>query len=234
MERRLAVVTGANRGIGEQVARTLGARGYTVLVGARSADEAARVAADINAAGGEAEAVRLDVTRDDDVAGVIERARRFGRWDVLVNNAAIMPDDHRHPSMFDTNLDVISQAFETNTLGPLRMIRAAAPFMKDRRWGRIVNVSTGMASLAEMNGGYPAYRLSKTGLQALTRIAADELKGTGILVNVVCPGWVQSRMGGERAPRTLAQGAASILWAIDLPDDGPSGGFFRDGAPLAW
>jgi NAD(P)-dependent dehydrogenase (short-subunit alcohol dehydrogenase family) len=234
MERRLAVVTGANRGIGEQLARELGAAGYIVLVGARNAGEAARVAGEITAAGGQAEAIRLDVTRDEDVAGVIEKARRYGRWDVLVNNAAVMPDDHKHPSLFDTNLDAISAAFETNTIGPMRMIRAAVPFMRDRKWGRIVNVSTGMASLTEMNGGYPAYRLSKTAMQALTRIAADELKGTGILVNTVCPGWVKSRMGGERAPRSIAQGAASVRWAIELPDDGPSGGFFRDGKPVAW
>jgi NAD(P)-dependent dehydrogenase (short-subunit alcohol dehydrogenase family) len=110
--------------------------------------------------------------------------------------------------------------------------QALVPLMQGS--GRVVDVSSGMGQLAEMNGGYPGYRLSKAALNALTRILADELKGTGVKVNSVCPGWVRTDMGGADAPRTPEQGAETIVWLATLPDDGPTGGFFRDRQPIPW
>ena len=127
---------------------------------------------------------------------------------------------------------IVRRTFETNTLGPLMVSQALIPLMQGS--GRVVNVSSGMGQLAEMNGGYPGYRLSKAALNALTRILADELKGTGVKVNSVCPGWVRTDMGGADAPRTPKQGAETIVWLATLPDDGPTGGFFRDKQPIPW
>jgi len=114
------------------------------------------------------------------------------------------------------------------------MIRTFMPLMKKRKYGRIVNVSSGMGQLSEMGGGYPAYRISKAALNALTRIVSEELKGEGILVNSACPGWVRTEMGGPQGQRTPEQGADTIIWLATLPDDGPTGGFFRDRKPIAW
>jgi NAD(P)-dependent dehydrogenase (short-subunit alcohol dehydrogenase family) len=108
------------------------------------------------------------------------------------------------------------------------------PLMREQGWGRIVNVSSGAGSLADMSTYEPPYSVSKAALNAITRVLAGELQGTGILVNSVCPGWVRTDMGGAIAPRSVEEGAASVMWAVRLPDDGPTGGFFRDGEPVPW
>jgi NAD(P)-dependent dehydrogenase (short-subunit alcohol dehydrogenase family) len=125
-------------------------------------------------------------------------------------------------------------ALETNTFGAFELCRLAVSLMEKNRYGRIVNVSSGMGQLSEMDTGYAAYRLSKTALNAVTAIVAAETKGKNILVNSVCPGWVKTDMGGASAHREIPQGGRSIVWAALLPDDGPTGGFFRDGEPLSW
>lgn len=150
---------------------------------------------------------------------------------MLVNNAAILYDTWQHA--VDAALGVVHEALETNTLGPWRMTQALLPLLRRSRQARIVNVSSEAGSLAGMQGGTPAYSLSKAALNALTRMLAAELRGAGILVNAVCPGWVATDMGGSGG-RPVAEGAAGIIWAATLPDDGPSGGFFRDGKPLPW
>jgi NAD(P)-dependent dehydrogenase (short-subunit alcohol dehydrogenase family) len=155
--------------------------------------------------------------------------------DCLVNNAGIFPDPEPGSpgtSIFDADLDTIRRGLETNALGAIRVCQALIPLMKGR--GRVVNVSSGMGQLSEMNGCCPAYRLSKTALNAVTRILADELRGTGVKVNSVCPGWVRTEMGGPDATLTVEEGARGIVWAATLPEDGPSGGFFRHGEPIAW
>jgi len=126
----------------------------------------------------------------------------------------------------------IRTSLETNTFGALRVSQTLVPLMKGR--GRVVNISSGMGQLSEMNGGWPGYRLSKTALNAITRILADELKDTQVKVNSICPGWVKTDMGGANAERSVEQGAETIVWAATLPDDGPSGGFFRDKQAIAW
>jgi NAD(P)-dependent dehydrogenase (short-subunit alcohol dehydrogenase family) len=161
----------------------------------------------------------------------------YGRIDVLVNNAGIFPEGSdpaiaKNPSVLTVPPEMVLQAFEANTLGPYRLCQALVPLLKDG--GRIVNVSSGMGELTDMQGQYPAYRMSKTALNALTRILSQELAGRGIKVNSVCPGWVRTEMGGANATRGIPEGIQGIVWAATLPDDGPSGGFFRDGKPLPW
>jgi NAD(P)-dependent dehydrogenase (short-subunit alcohol dehydrogenase family) len=175
----------------------------------------------------------LDVTDGASIDALRLRVEeKFGRLDVLVNNAAILYDSWQRAATAD--LDTVREAFETNTLGAWRMCEAFIPLLRKSKHARIVNVSSESGSLSVMGGGTPAYSVSKAALDALTRMLADELKASHILVNSVCPGWVATEMGGRDAPRSVEEGAASVLWAATLPDTGPTGGFFRDGKPLAW
>lgn len=172
------------------------------------------------------------MTDPDSIAQLAaEVTQQFGRLDVLVNNAGILYDTWQRPST--ANLDTVQEAIDTNTLGPWRMCLAFVPLLRRSQHGCIINVSSGAGSLASMGSSTPAYNVSKAALNALTRTLAAELKGDGILVNAVCPGWVATEMGGAGG-RPVAAGAASVVWAVMLPDDGPTGGFFRDGQPLPW
>ena len=229
MSGRVAVVTGANRGIGREVARQLAAAQDTVILTARDRRKA-ETAAEMLA--GTVVAHELDVT---DPAGAAALAtfvgERFGRLDVLVNNAAIHYDTHQQAGGAD--LTIVREALETNLLGAWQVTQALLPLLRRSGHGRIVNVSSEGGSLTNMGGGIPAYRTSKTALNALTRMLAAELRGDRILVNSVCPGWVATDMGGPGG-RPVQAGAASIVWAVDLPDGGPTGGFYRDGRPVPW
>ena len=230
---RVALVTGAYRGIGLEVSRQLARRGFDVILTARDPGKAGAAAAGLKEEGLKVVPAALDVT---DARSVEEAARfvaeRFGRLDVLVNNAAVLYDHWQRAE--SANLDTAREAFETNTLGPWRVSQALLPLLRESGHGRIVNVSSESGSLSSMGGGTPAYGVSKAALNVLTRKLADELRPSRVLVNSVCPGWVATEMGGPAAPRTPAEGAAGVVWAATLPDDGPTGGFFRDGEPLAW
>ena len=223
----VAVVTGANRGIGFEVCRQLADRGFEVVLGARDAAKGERAAAELGV-----HACQLDVADD---ASVREAAAwvdaRFGRCDALVNNAAILYDTWAHAASAD--LEEVRAALETNLLGAWRTVLAFLPLLRHSTHPRIVNVSSESGSLAEMSAGSPAYSVSKASLNAMTRVLAAELRDAGFLVNSVCPGWSATEMG-EWEGRPVAYGAASVVWAVTLPDDGPSGGFFRDGQPLPW
>jgi NAD(P)-dependent dehydrogenase (short-subunit alcohol dehydrogenase family) len=219
---RIALVTGANRGIGLAVAQGLAGRGFTTVLTARDLGAARAAAGSI---AGSVLARRLDVTDADTVAQV---AAELDRLDVLVNNAGILYDTWQSPSTAD--LDQVREALEVNVLGAWRVTQAVLPLMG--AGGRIVNVSSGAGMLTGMGAGTPAYGVSKAALNAFTFKLAAELRGRGILVNAVCPGWVATDMGGPGG-RPVEEGAASVLWAVDLPDDGPTGGFFRDGRRLA-
>lgn len=225
----IALVTGANRGLGRETARQLVARGHTVLVGARSETSAVETA---TALGDGAVPLRLDVTSTADIDNAAEEIRRrFGHLDVLINNAAIHYDTWQRAVSAD--LDVVREAAETNVLGPWHLVQALLPVLRAGSHQRIVNVSSEAGSLAGMGGGTPAYSLTKAALNALTRMLAAELRAEGFLVNAVCPGWVATDMGGSGG-RPVRDGAAGIVWAATLPDDGPTGGFFRDGQSLPW
>jgi NAD(P)-dependent dehydrogenase (short-subunit alcohol dehydrogenase family) len=223
----VSLVTGGNRGIGREACRQLAARGHTVLLTARSASAAETAARETGA-----EPLRLDVT---DKGSIAEAARyvsgRYGKLDVLVNNAAISYDTWQRAARAD--LAVVREAMETNLYGPWLLAEEFLPLLRASDHPRIVNVSSEAGSLASMGGGTPAYTVSKAGLNALTRMLADDLRGDRILVNSVCPGWVATDMGGPGG-RPVTDGAASVVWAATLPDTGPTGGFFRDGQPLPW
>jgi NAD(P)-dependent dehydrogenase (short-subunit alcohol dehydrogenase family) len=230
MTQRVAVVTGGNRGIGFEVSRQLAARGLKVVLAARDADKARRAAGEL---GNGAVPLTLDVTDPagpDRLAAFLEE--QLGGADVLVNNAGVFLD--RSWGGLDVPMGVVRDTLETNLIGPWQLAQALIPGMKRRGYGRIVNVSSGMGAMSEMSGGYSAYRISKTSINALTRILADELRGTNVLVNTVCPGWVQTEMGGPRAPRPVEEGAETIVWLATLPDGGPTGAFFRDRRQIPW
>jgi NAD(P)-dependent dehydrogenase (short-subunit alcohol dehydrogenase family) len=203
------------------------------VIGARDTDRAAGAAGELCRAGLPASAVRLDVADPDSVpTAVAEVVGRFGRLDVLVNNAGVALDGSQDAHLAD--FEIVDRTFAVNLVGAWRCCAEAVPHMRRQGYGRIVNLSSRLASLAAMSTGEPAYRVSKTGLNALTRILAAELTGTGILVNAVSPGWVRTVMGGPRAPRGVTLGARTPVWLATLPDDGPTGGFWADGMPVPW
>jgi len=156
----------------------------------------------------------------------------LGRLDILVNNAGIMVEDDDADPVEE--IEIVRDTMQTNVYGPLLLSRLAIPIMKSRRYGRIVNLSSGMGSLSEMGAGYFAYRVSKAGINVVTRVLAAESEGMGILVNSVDPGWVQTTMGGRGATRTVQKGAESVVWLATLPESGPTGGFFRDRKAVPW
>ena len=225
----VAVVSGANRGIGREIGRQLLGHGLTVIVGARDPAQAEKSAGEL---GERAVPHQLDVTEQDSVDRLADTLDSdFGRCDVLVNNAGIMFDSG---AGIAPDLDAIRQHLETNLIGTWRLAAACIPLMQEGSYGRIVNLSTNLAQLSGMGGGEPGYRASKTALNAMTRILAAELKGSGILVNAASPGWVQTSMGGRGAPRTIEEGADTAVWLATLAGDGPTGGFFRDRRPIDW
>jgi len=235
MDKRVAVVTGANRGIGFEICRQLARDGgMRVVLTARDEKKGRAAAEKLRGEKLDVEARALDVTSG---AGVGEFAawleKAHGRCDVLVNNAGILADP-RGSRVLDSKVATYRDTLETNLIGPLRMIQALAPLMKKNGYGRIVNVSSGQGQLSDMGAGTPAYRVSKTALNALTRTLAAELEGSGILVNAMCPGWVRTDMGGASAPRSVEQGADTALWLATLPGNRPTGGFFRDRKPIPW
>lgn len=231
---RVALVTGGNRGIGFEICRELAQRGLAVVLTARDAGEGKAAVKALRDAGLEVGFYRLDVTSCRSVrACVAAVAEQRGRIDVLVNNAGVLLDP-RGSRFLDSKLDTYRETLETNFFGPLQLAQAVVPLMKARRYGRIVNISSGLGQLAELGPGSPAYRVSKTALNALTRILAAEFRESNVLANSMCPGWVRTRMGGDGAPRTAAQAAQTAAWLATLSDDGPSGGFFRDREPIPW
>jgi NAD(P)-dependent dehydrogenase (short-subunit alcohol dehydrogenase family) len=225
----VALVTGANRGLGLEVSRQLAGQGFLVCLGVRDLAKGEQAA---KAIGNQARPLALDVARASaagEAISVIERD--YGRLDVLINNAAIHYDTGARA--VDPDWTTISEAFEVNVFGAWRVAAACAPLLAASKHGRLVNVSSGAGALASIGAGTPAYSVTKAALNALTRILADELRPAGVLVNAVCPGWVATDMGGLGG-RPVEEGAAGIVWAATLPDDGPNGGFFRDRRPIPW
>jgi NAD(P)-dependent dehydrogenase (short-subunit alcohol dehydrogenase family) len=221
----VALVTGASRGIGREVARQLADRDYDVILTARNEQKAQVAAEEIGA-----RALQLDVA---DPGSIGRAASEVTELDVLVNNAGIVIDGG--VSGNEPDFDAIARTLETNFYGAYRVTVALLPVLRRSAHPRIVNVSSGMGGVAEMGGWVPGYRVSKAALNAMTRILSTELKDDGVLVNSACPGFVNTDMGGRwGAKKPVEDGAAGIVWLATLPDDGPTGGFFRDGKPVAF
>lgn len=235
---RVAVVTGANRGLGLGTARQLAIDGYTVVLTARTQAKANDAAGELAGEGLTVVPYELDVANELSCTTLFDWLDdEFGRIDVLVNNAGTIFEreyaNRWDVGPFEIPTDLVAEAFNTNTLGAYRTMLRAIPRMNAAGYGRIVNVTTGMGGIAEMGGGYPAYRISKAALNAATRVFAHEA-GFNVKINAVCPGWVKTAMGGSHANRDIASGVSGIVWAATLPDDGPNNGFFRDGKPVPW
>jgi NAD(P)-dependent dehydrogenase (short-subunit alcohol dehydrogenase family) len=208
--------------------------GHRVIATARTPADLESLRAEFQGNGEQMECHRLDINDAASVVVLDQWLRdRYGHIDVLINNAGIMAGSYT-ASVLDLPLDVLQTTLETNLFGMLRVTQALLPLMRKSRAGRVVNLSSGMGQLAEMGSGAPAYRISKTAVNALTRILAAELADSGIKVNAACPGWCRTDLGGPTAPRSAEEGIDTVVWLATLPDDGPTGGFYRDRQPIAW
>jgi len=238
--RRVAVVTGANKGIGLEIARQLAQEGLSVYIGARDEARGRDAAEKLRAEGLDARPLRLDVTDDASVASAAASLEReAGRLDVLVNNAGIAIDDGP-PSR--VSLDVVRRTYETNVFGVIRATQAFLPLLRRSDAGRIVNLSSGLGSLTQNSDPgwafaavkYLAYNTSKSAVNAITVQFAWELRDTPIKVNAADPGYVATDMNRHQGERSVAQGAATPVRLATLPADGPSGGYFNDEGPIPW
>lgn len=233
LSQRVALVSGGNRGLGLEVVRQLAAQGMTVLLGSRQLAAGEKAAKSLRREGHDVVAVKLDVTAQEDVDALARRLEHdYGRVDILVNNAGAFFDLSDRPSTAD--LTLVRNALDTNLLGAWRLSEAVLPLMRRHGYGRIVNVSSGCGASGSTGEDCAAYRISKSALNTYTRMLASELRGSGVLVNAVCPGWVATDMGGPGG-RPVADGAAGIVWAACLPMAAAvTGGFFRDRQPIDW
>jgi NAD(P)-dependent dehydrogenase (short-subunit alcohol dehydrogenase family) len=230
---RVALVTGANRGLGLEASRQLLRLGYRVVMTGRSQQQAEKARRSLDAADDRLIALVLDVGAPGTMQQAFHDAtKHMGAIDVIVNNAAVLL--HESSDVLSIPADGFRETFDTNVFGVIDVCRVFVPAMAQRGYGRVVNVSSGAGQLSRMSTYAPAYSMSKAALNAFTKILAETYRGTGVLVNAVDPGWVRIDMGGRNAPRSLEQGADTIVWAATLPDDGPTGGFFRDRRRIEW
>jgi NAD(P)-dependent dehydrogenase (short-subunit alcohol dehydrogenase family) len=231
--RAIALVTGANRGLGLEISRQLAAKGVHVVMTARALDRCHTAADTLRATGLDVSCLPLDVTRPDSIcAAIAEVENRLGRLDILVNNAAILLG-HTIPGL-DFALDMIRELMETNTYGPLQLCQAVIPLMRRHNYGRIVNISSRAGQLASMGNNSLGYRMSKTALNVVTRVLASEVRAHNILINSMSPGHIRTDMGGPDALRSVEQGADTAVWLATLPDGGPTGQFFFEREPIPW
>ncbi|MBV9849935.1 MAG: SDR family oxidoreductase [Armatimonadetes bacterium] len=237
---KIALITGANKGIGKEIARQLGTQGLTVLIGARDAGRGAEAADELMREGIDARAVLLDVTDQASIAAAADRIKgELGRLDVLVNNAGIALD-RVPPSQLD--LDTLRRTYDTNVFGVFAVTKAMLPLLRKSDAGRIVNMSSGLGSLTQNSdpdwgfaGAKPlAYNSSKAALNMITVIFAAELKDTPIKVNAADPGFTATDLNQHRGTRTVEQGAAIAVRLATLPPGGPTGGYFDDDGVVPW
>jgi NAD(P)-dependent dehydrogenase (short-subunit alcohol dehydrogenase family) len=238
--KRRALVTGGNRGLGFALSRKLAKMGYSVLLTARDTSRGIQKTALLEEEGLDVIFHQLDVTDQDMIVEVYEHIlKSWGRLDVLINNAGVLLDlastGSMHPSgLFTTDRDILRKTLDTNVIGVYQMCDIFMPLMKKHNYGRIVNITSGLGQLLHMGDGYPAYRISKTALNAVTRIFSSQGKSDNVLVNSVDPGWVKTDMGGPDAPLNPEEGIAGIVWAATLPEEGPTGCLFQDTEQIPW
>ncbi|PWU02969.1 MAG: short-chain dehydrogenase [Candidatus Melainabacteria bacterium] len=246
-KKRLAVVTGGNRGLGFETSRQLAAKGLKVVLTSRDPKKGKLAAQTLSQEGLDVVSYPLDITDSESMCSlVIQLQRDFGRVDVLVNNAAVLLDttvknhyDERdfgpgEGSVLTVTRSTMEETMSVNVYGPLLLSQLIVPMMKDLKYGRIVNVSSNFGQLSNIAGQWPAYRISKVALNAVTGVFADEIKGYNILINSADPGWAKTDMGGPGAPLAPEEAVDTIVWLSTLPDDGPSGKFFRKRRVIAW
>ena len=236
---KTALVTGANRGLGREIARQLAEAGFQVVAAARDAVKAEAAAEDLARATStpRIDWIALDVDSARSAKSAVSQVlARYGAIDVLVNNAGVLLDgpDAQTASVLDLPPERLLQSFVTNTMGALHVMQAVLPSMRSRAYGRIVNISSRAGQLDELRPGVPSYRISKTALNSLTRVTAAEFRTENIKINAMCPGWLRTDMGGANAPLSVAEGADTAIWLATLPSDGPTGGFFRSRKVLPW
>ncbi len=230
VQQRVAVVTGANRGIGFEIARQLSQRGVHVVLTARNEERGREALEKLTQAALPTSFFPLDVTSDASTQALADYLQTtFGRLDILVNNAGVALDKWM-PSL-DVSMDVFIRTYETNVFGVMRVSKALIPLMKKGGHGRVVNLSSNLGSLEKAGGFTIAYRTSKTAVNAITRVLAAENKHDDILINAMCPGWVKTELGGDDAPRSAEEAADTAIWLATLPTGGPSGGFFQNRKP---
>jgi NAD(P)-dependent dehydrogenase (short-subunit alcohol dehydrogenase family) len=237
-EKRIAVVTGGNRGIGTEICRQLAGKGLHVILTARDPAKGRAAAKALQKEGLDVTFRKLDVTDPAGISVLMRWLRKeYGRCDVLVNNAGIYLDvfpNRDTESAFLCSRRKLRTTMEVNLEGPFFLMQAMIPLMRENGYGRIVNVSSGSGQLSDMEGHEASYRISKTALNAATCIFAAETKGEGILVNAMCPGWVRTDMSGPAATRSVEEGADTAVWLALLPKSGPTGGYFRDRKIIPW
>ncbi|MDP8889353.1 MAG: SDR family oxidoreductase [Thermoproteota archaeon] len=238
MKQQVALVTGSNRGIGFEIAKQLAIKDIEVILTSRnSANGDAAVRRLARNGIKKVVSMELNISNQVSVDSLLDKVEKtFGRLDILVNNAAILID-REDVTGSNADLEAVKTTLETNLIGAWRMCKAFIPLMKKYGYGRIVNISSGAGEFEYMatSGGYwPAYSVSKASLNALTVMLASELKGTNILVNAVCPGWVRTDMGGSNAPRSVEEGAATPVWLATLSDGSSTGHNFFDKKQISW
>jgi NAD(P)-dependent dehydrogenase (short-subunit alcohol dehydrogenase family) len=233
-----AIVTGANRGVGRGVAKQLALLGYRIILTSRNAIKGKLTVNELkqeigNKLAGDLVYHQLDVTDTESVQRLYDFViDEYEAADILVNNAAVLLDQFGR--VIQTPMDTYLTTMATNVYGPLLLCQTFMPMMIKRNFGRVVNVSSGAGQVENMVNDMSAYRLSKIALNGLTLMLADSVKGTNVLINAGCPGWVRTEMGSPNAPRSIEEGADGIVWLATLPDGGPHGGFFRDGQLIPW
>ena len=232
---KVSLVTGGNRGLGLAIVKELAAKGHMVYMGTRDLDKGSKTCAGLVKEGLKIRPIELDVTKSSTIKDAVAKIKDENDYlDVLINNAGVMLDSGEgQNSVLNVDPVIVMKTYEVNTVGALIMSQAIAPLMKEKGEGRIINISSGMGSLSEMEGGWAAYRMSKSSLNALTRILHAELNSFGISVNSVCPGWLRTDLGGESAPLSPEEGARTPVWLATMVDS-PSGKFFRNKEEIEW
>ncbi len=226
------VITGANRGVGFEISKQCGEKGLKVILTARNKERGETAQKILSTLGHEVYFRHLDVNDENSIQKFIESLESdFGNIDVLINNASIMID--KGNGAMDTDISILKNTMETNVYGAFRLTQAVLPLMRKANKGRIINVSSGMGAINDMGSSYPGYRISKTAMNAMTKIFASELVGTGIKVNAMCPGWIKTDMGGPSAPRKVEEGADTAVW-LATSKSIPTGRFFRDRKEIKW
>jgi len=232
----IAIVTGANRGLGLETSKELAEKGFKVYMCCRDLEKGKIAAETLKSKGLNVEFVKLDITKTSEIRGFAEKLHALNEIpEVIVNNAGVIlePTDGEDAGIFNVDPIIFLKTIEVNTMGPLKLIQAFIPLMKERNSGRVINISSGMGALNKMSTIWPAYCMSKTSLNVITKILAEELEGTNISINSICPGWVRTDMGGQSATRSVKEGVTSTMWLATTKNP-PSGKFIRDKEEIDW